>query len=255
MRRPSILLRPALGALPVLLLLGPLRAGAAPASVDTSRVRLAEGTEALVLQPPGRATASVIVVHEWWGLNAQIRALGRQLAEQGYVVVIPDLYRGRVADDPERAHVLSRGLDPDTALAALAAAAAWARAVPHTSRPRLAVVGFCMGGGYAQRLALADSGLAAAVMFYGSPVTDSARIARLRVPLQAHFGADDEGIPPRTVAALRAALKSAPVTGEVYVYAGAGHAFMNELRPSYRPDAARQAWARTLAFLEQRLKR
>ncbi len=245
-------------ALPLLcvLPLSPVAALAAPAGPDTAHVQLADGTGAFVIQPPGhRASSAVVVVHEWWGLNAQIRALARRLAEQGYLAIVPDLYHGHVADDPEQAHVLSRGLDPDSAQVTLAAAAAWARQSLRGGHPRVGVLGFCMGGGLAQRFALADSSLSAAVMFYGPPVTDSVRVARLRVPLQGHFGADDEGIPPRTVDALRRALGRAVVPGDVYVYAGAGHAFMNETRPSYRPDAARQAWARTLAFLDRHLKK
>jgi carboxymethylenebutenolidase len=92
-------------------------------------------------------------------------------------------------------------------------------------------------------------------MFYGSPVTDAKSLATLRAPLQGHFGEQDDGIPVAKVDALRSGLKQAGKIGEVYLYSGAGHAFMNDARPSYHPDAARQAWARMLAFFQKNLRR
>lgn len=246
----------ALVVLTALLGAAPARAAAVSMLPDTARATLSDGTPAFVVWPAGKKTVpAVVVAHEWWGLNAQIRGTARKLAEQGYAAIVPDFYRGRVADDAERAHELSRGVDPDTADATLAAAVAFVRAQPRVGKQRVAVLGFCMGGGLAERFALRHPDLAAAVIFYGPPDLDTADLAARRVPLQAHFGADDEGIPPPRVDALKAGLARTQAPFDVYVYTGAGHAFMNEGRPSYRPDAARQAWARALAFLEQHLKR
>jgi carboxymethylenebutenolidase len=233
-------------------------AAAASALPDTAIVHLGPadgGTRAFVAFPPGHAAGpAVIVVHEWWGLNAQIREIARRLAMQGYVAIVPDLYHGKVAFDPETAHELSRALDGGQVIADLDAARAWLRSQSRTAKSRVGVLGFCVGGGYSLELALHDSTLGAAVMFYGSPITDAAKLAALRVPLQGHFGADDQGITPERVAAFRAALKTAGKRAEVYLYNGAGHAFMHEGRDSYRPDAARQAWARVLAFFQKNLK-
>ena len=91
-------------------------------------------------------------------------------------------------------------------------------------------------------------------MFYGTPETDPEKLAPLKAPLQGHFGADDEGITSERVAEFKAALEKAGKAADIYVYPGAGHAFMHEGRASYRPDAAKQAWARTLAFLQKNLK-
>jgi carboxymethylenebutenolidase len=226
---------------------------------DTSRVHLGPangGTDAFVAWPAGKAAApGVVVVQEWWGLNAQIRDVARRLSREGYVAIVPDLYHGKVADDPEQAHVLMRGLEDATAYADLGNAVAWLRAEPRVAKKKIGVVGFCMGGGLAQGLALRNPEIRAAVMFYGSPVTDPKSLATLRAPLQGHFGEQDDGIPIAKVEALRSGLKQAGKPGEVFLYAGAGHAFMNDARPSYHPDAARQAWARTLAFFQRNLKR
>jgi carboxymethylenebutenolidase len=229
-----------------------------PAGADTAMVHLGPadaGTEAFVAYPVGTAPApAVIVVHEWWGLNAQIREMARSLARQGYVAIVPDLYHGKVASDPEAAHVLMRGLDEDGAVSDLAAAAAWVRDEPRTASRHYGVMGFCMGGHLAELLAFRDSKVSAAVVFYGVPETRPERIAALRAPLIGHFGTEDQGIDTSRVETFRRALEGAGKKAEIYVYAGAGHAFMNQEQKSYRPEAARLAWVRTLAFLQKYLK-
>jgi carboxymethylenebutenolidase len=231
---------------------------APPAGPDTALVHIGpadEGTRAFVAWPQPRTGApAIVVVHEWWGLNDQIRGLARRLSREGYVAIVPDLYHGQVASDPELAHELSRGLEDKAVFDDLDAAVDWLRQQPETKASRLGVIGFCMGGGLSQRVALRRTDLSAVVMFYGSPETAPEEIKKLGAPLLAHFGATDRGIPPGRADELRGALKNAGKTGDVYVYPGAGHGFMNETRPSYHPDAARQAWSRTLAFLQQHLK-
>jgi carboxymethylenebutenolidase len=236
--------------------MSPALADAAGADTALIHVGPAEaGTSAFVAWPAGKNPAPVIVVvHEWWGLNGQIRSLARRLAQEGYIAIVPDLYHGRVADDPEYAHELSRGVDEDKAVVDLDAAARWVLSQPRGARQRLGVVGFCMGGRLSQLFALHNPQVRAAVMFYGLPVTDPVKLASLSAPLQGHFGAEDRGIGADQVDALRKGLAKAGKAGDVYVYAGAGHAFMNDSRPSYHPDAARQAWARMLQFFQKYLK-
>jgi carboxymethylenebutenolidase len=252
------------GLVAVVVLVGRLALAAKPSAsrdpygADTAQVVLTPGehpTTAFVAYPGGsQAAAGIIVVHEWWGSNGQIRGIARRLARQGYVAIVPDLYHGRVTDDPEEAHELSRGLEDAPALADLQAARAWLRAQPRTAKSRIGVVGFCMGGRLSELLALDSPDLSAAVMFYGPPETDPQRLATLHAPLQGHFGADDQGITAERVDALRAGLANASKSAEIYVYPGAGHAFMHDGRSSFRPDAARQAWSRMLAFLQKNLK-
>jgi carboxymethylenebutenolidase len=231
---------------------------AAAVAYDTSHVHVGPaggGTEAFVAWPSSKAAGpAVIVVHEWWGLNGQIREVARRLAQQGYVAIVPDLYHGHVASDPERAHELVRGLVDEAALVDLDATVAWLRNEPRVAKSKIGVVGFCMGGRIAQLLALRSDALSAAVMFYGPPEVDPTKLVKLRAPLQGHFGGEDQGIPRERVEMLRAGLMEARKPVDVHVYAGAGHAFMNDARPSHHPDASRQAWARTLAFLQKHLK-
>ena len=234
-------------------------AAAAQAQVDTAMVHVGPqdgGTEAFVSWPAGKAAApGIVVVQEWWGLNNQIRDVARRLSREGYVAIVPDLYHGKVATDPEQAHVLLRGLENDVALEELSGAIRWLRAEPRVGKKHIGVVGFCMGGGLAQKLAMKSQEISAVVMFYGLTATDAKSLAGLHAPVQGHFGEQDDGIPIVKVEALRSGLKQAGKTGEIYLYAGAGDAFMNDTRPSYHPDAARQGWARMLAFFQKNLRR
>ncbi len=227
-------------------------------AADTSRVHLGPasgGSEAFVAWPAGKDPApAIIVLHEWWGLDAHMRDMARRLAAQGYVAIVPDLYHGQVAGDPQRAQALKQALVEDDAFALTDAAVRWLHGQPRTEGQRIAVLGFCMGGGLAERYGLRSAGLAAVVMYYGSPVTDPEKLAGLTAPLQGHFGAEDKSITQEQVQALRTGLAKAGKQAEIYVYPGAGHAFMHDGNDTYRPDAARQAWARTLAFLQQNLK-
>ena len=213
------------------------------------------GTGAYIAQPSGSGPVpAVIMVHEWWGLNDQIREMARKMAQQGYYTIVPDLYHGKVASTPEEAHELMRGLEDSRVFSEMDAAAAWLHAQKRCETSRVAVMGFCVGGGIALRYALRTPTLAAAVMFYGPPETDPEKLATLTAPLQGHFGADDQGITPDRVDAFREALKKAGKPADLYEYPGAGHAFMHDGAASYRADAAKIAWARTLSFLQKHLK-
>ncbi len=231
---------------------------ALPGAGDTMTVQIGppqSGTSAYVALPAGKGPApAIVIVPEWWGLNAQIKKVAMRLAIEGYVAIVPDLYRGKVANDAEEAHVLARGLDERQVLADLDAAIAWLRSREQVGRSRIGVMGFCMGGAFALQSALHSPAASAVVVFYGTPETDPGKLASLRAPLMGHFGEADDGIPVARVRAFQDALKKLGKTAEIYTYAGAGHAFMNETRPSFRPDAARQAWARTLAFLQRQLR-
>jgi len=126
---------------------------------------------------------------------------------------------------------------------------------PDVDPKRIGVIGWCMGGGYAIDLALAEPRLAAAVMNYGHTVTDPARIAKLHAPLLGNFGGEDHGIPPADVNAFEAALKKAGKPVDFKIYPGAGHGFMNPNNTGgYVEAAAKDAWTRIDAFLTQHLR-
>ena len=212
-------------------------------------------TKGYLVKPSGKGPfPGVVVVQEWWGLNEQIKGVADRLAAEGYVAIVPDLYHGKVATDPEQAHVLMRGLDSKEALADLGVAMDALKSLPEVGSSKIGSIGFCMGGGLSLQLDLNRPDHGGAVMFYGQPETDPAALKKAAGPVLGLFGEQDEGIPKEKVMAMEKGLKEAGKGVEVKIYPGAGHAFFNEKRPSYNAEAAADAWKRTLAFFKANLK-
>jgi carboxymethylenebutenolidase len=193
--------------------------------------------------PPGPA---VVVIQEWWGLNAQIEGIARRFADEGFTGFAPDLYRGGQPTEPDDARKLSMELDRGRAAEDVRQVIGW---LLERGATKVGVTGFCMGGGICWTLAQTEPRLSAAVPFYGG--VDFRGGERAVVPFQAHYGTRDR-FPGEMLDAIRD--HTVDVAGsELHLYDGAGHAFMNEERESYRPDAARLAWSRTIAFLRANL--
>lgn len=197
----------------------------------------------------------VIVIHEWWGINDNIRNEAKKLAELGYVALAVDLF-GKTATDQQEAMKQVQGLDQNAATAQLLAAAQYLRSQTFVKPERVGSIGWCFGGRQSLFLAANDPKLAAAIVYYGKPITDPKDIAKIKAPILGIWGGTDESIPPEQVNAFDKALTDAEIEHEFHTYPGAGHAFAN---PSggerYKPDAAKDAWAKTLAFLAKHLKR
>jgi carboxymethylenebutenolidase len=243
-------------------LAGPVLAGPIqPGSIVTLTVRK-EAINAYAVRPstPG-FHSGVVLVHEWWGLNDQIKGVADRFAEEGYSVMVPDLYRGKLGTDQGLAHELMRGLNQGWVIEVLDAANTYLRTLdgrisgrrPAGTRMPIAYVGFCMGGGYALQSALKGSDVQGVVMFYGAVETDKKALDPLNAPLLGIFGNEDRGIPLDQIKAFDAALKEAGKKATVLVYPGVGHAFFNEERPSYDAEASKDAWARTTLFLKDSL--
>ncbi len=198
----------------------------------------------------GTPAPGVIVIQEWWGLNDHIKDVTRRFAAAGYVALAPDLYHGAVATEPDEARKLVMELDMAEAVAEIGQAIDWLLAQDYTQGDKVGIVGFCMGGRLVLMTALDNDHLGAAVAFYGSPLTPE-QAPGVKAPLQGHYGAADGGIPVDAVEAMQTALNEAGITNEIYIYDGAPHAFFNETRSSYRPEAAAAAWERTLAWFGQ----
>ena len=197
---------------------------------------------------------ALVVIHEWWGLNDNIRAMTRRLAGEGYQALAVDLYGGATADTPDGAMKLMNGVMANRAPAAdnLKQAVAWLKGKGAT---RIGVIGWCFGGGWSlQTTLLAPADVKATVIYYGHLETDAAKLAVLKTPVIGFFGADDKSIPVDGIHAFEAQLKKQGTPVEIHVYDGAAHAFANPSGGSYRPEAAKDAWQRTTAFFAKYLK-
>jgi carboxymethylenebutenolidase len=209
-----------------------------------------ETIQAYLATPSGGAKGApaIVVVQEWWGLTDWVKGIADRFAAQGYVAIAPDLYRGKVATTPELAHELSRGLPQTRALGDIRAAAAY---VDRLGAKKTGVIGFCMGGGLAQRAALDKGPFDAAVMAYGPPESSPEKLKTLKGPLLGIFGADDQGIGPDQTGPLQVALAKYGKPGSaVHVYPGVGHAFLREKADG---DQARLAWGEIDGFLAKQL--
>jgi carboxymethylenebutenolidase len=204
--------------------------------------------------PAGAHLPGLIVIHEWWGLNDNIKAATRRLAGEGYATLAVDLYGGKVADTPDGAKQLMGGVmaNRDAAIAVLRAAEDF---LQRQGAPKIGVIGWCFGGGWSLQTALEiPQGIDAAVVYYGQPEKDRARLERLRAPLLGLYGANDQSIPPAAVHEMEATLKQLGKSIEIHIYDGAGHAFANPSGTNYRPAAADDAWQRTVAFFKLHLQ-
>ncbi len=231
---------------------------AAPDGVMSAALALPEGEGPF----PG-----VLVIMEAYGLNSHIRAVGERLAAEGYVTLAPDLYYREAegvidyADLDRAVDILMRSIalsdapeervKDDRIVADLGAALDALRTEPRVAGNRVGVVGFCMGGRLAYLLACRrPADVRAVVSFYGGrivPILEGTR--QLEAPVLLIFGERDASIPLPQVDRIQAELKHLGKTHYVEIYPGAGHGFFCDERSSYRPEAARQAWERTLEWL------
>lgn len=228
----------------------------APAVAVTSRaVQYGEQDGApltgFLAMPEGAAAdvPGLIVIHEWWGLNDNIRAIAERLAGEGYRALAVDLYRGEVATEPKTAMQLSRGLrdDSDRADDNLLQAYAYLEAA---GSPRIGVIGWCLGGRWSLRTALLlPDQVDATVIYYGSLVTDPQELATLQMPVMGNFGGADPIIPLADIEAFESTMRELGKTVDVKIYPGAQHAFSNPSGTAYDAAAAADAWQRSTGFL------
>jgi carboxymethylenebutenolidase len=195
---------------------------------------------------------AIIAIHEWWGLTQWVKDQATSLAANGYIVLAVDLYRGKVTDNPSEARELKRGLPEDRAIRDMKAAFDYLADRPDVGPEHIGALGWSMGGRLALQLAMHEPRLAACVVNYGSLPTIPADMQKINAPVLGIFGSLDRGIPPHKVRAFERGMRAAKKTVDIEIYDGAGHAFENRTNArGYRPEAAADAWARTLAFFDQ----
>lgn len=199
---------------------------------------------------------SILLIHEWWGYNEGMSVLADALAEEGYLVLAADAYRGKVTARVPRALYMRLTTPDEQVRGDLDAALDYLQALPNADPSRTATMGFCFGGGESLQLGLRQSErLAVTVVYYGALVTDP-ELLRPFTDGQAVlgvFGEEDQQIFVDDVIEFEAALNSLDIENQITIYSGVGHAFLNEENYN-EPGQAGDAWQETLIFLEEELK-
>jgi carboxymethylenebutenolidase len=176
----------------------PLIARAVAAGLETVEIGISGGRKvsATLAMPAETPAPAVVLIHEWWGLNDQIKAVAAELAKAGYVALAVDLYGGKVATTPEEAKALSGGVDGAVAAETLGAWNAWLRDQA-TTTDRLGTVGWCFGGGWSLNASLVAP-VDATVVYYGSVAPEFGGVSRsaealgaLKGPVLGHYATRD----------------------------------------------------------------
>lgn len=194
---------------------------------------------------------AVILIHEWWGLNNQIKTVANELAKAGFMALAVDLYNGKVASTREDANEYRKAMDSAWATEALVGWVEWLRNHKQ-SNGKVGTLGWCFGGGWSLNTSLATP-VAATIIYYGSVKRSAKDLKALKGPVMGHFGTLDKRINAEMVGQFQREMKIAGKEDLTIHWYTADHAFANPTGSRYDEDDAALAWTRTLAFLHQHL--
>ena len=227
-------------------------ARAAAAGLETVTITTAGGRQvgAALAAPAAAPASAVMLIHEWWGLNDQIKSVAAALADAGYLALAIDLYEGAVTDEPETARKLVGAVESEAATDTCAAWVRWLKAHGAGSG-KVGTVGWCFGGGWSLNASLAAP-VDATVIYYGSVAKGREQLASLAGPVLGHFATRDKWINRDMVDGFEGEMAAAGKQVENHWYE-ADHAFANPTSARYDADDAALAWQRTLAFFQAHL--
>ena len=230
----------------------PQLARAAAAGLKSVTLKTAGGhsVSAALAVPAAAKAPAIMLVHEWWGLNDQIKSVAAEFAKKGYLALAVDLYNGVVAATPGEARSLMGKVD---GAAGRDTVASWLRWLKTHARGngKVATIGWCFGGGWSLNASLAEP-VDATIIYYGNVKKSADQVTSLKGPVMGHFATQDRWINRDMVGGFEAAMKSAGKAFEHHWY-DANHAFANPTQARYDEADAKLAWKRTLAFLKANL--
>lgn len=233
----------------------PKLARAAADSLEDVELTLSNGdtVRASLARPADTPAPAVLLIHEWWGLNDQIKTMAAEFAEQGYLALAVDLYGGEVAEagDRETARSLMQSVDAEVATETLTAWVDWLKQHDE-STGKVATVGWCFGGGWSLNASIA-SPVDATVIYYGNVDRPVEKLEQLEGPVLGHFARQDQSITPEMVETFASRMDEAGKDLTLYWYE-ADHAFANPTGARYDEEDAAAAWDRTLVFLKAQLR-
>ena len=197
----------------------------------------------------------VVMIHEFWGLNPDIVSKADLLAKEGYLVVAPDAFRGSTTGYVPKAIYQVITTPAEEVNTDIDAVVDWVQKQPEVDPARIGIVGFCFGGRTSLLYSLHNPTLQATAVFYGQPVTDSARLKTIRGPVLGIFGGADSSIPLEDVRAFESGLKQAGVESTVTIYPDQPHAFVKNAEGIESGGAQGAAWAEMLRFFKGALQK
>jgi carboxymethylenebutenolidase len=242
-----------------------------PISIETKTVNYFDNVTGYLVYPHSTTTTSssiennisaninkfpaVLMIHEWWGLNDNIKKMAETLAKEGYVVLAVDLYNGQVANTPELAQdLVSKAREnPSESITNLQHAVRYLSSLENVNSSKIASLGWCFGGGQSLQLALntePEYPLAATILYYGNLVSDQESLSKIKWPVLGIFGDQDQSISVESVKQFEEGLNANGITNEIYLYEGVGHAFANPSGDNYAPQETQDAWQKTISFLK-----
>ena len=236
------------------ILANPILARAAADMTEDVSITLDGGQSvaASVIYPEVTPAPSVLLIHEWWGLNDQIKAVAAELAREGYVALAVDMYNGKVAATPDEAGQYMKAVKPELATETLQKWVAWARANEKTT-DHVGTIGWCFGGGWSLNASIATP-VEATIVYYGSVAREAAALKALKGPVMGHFAEKDKWINKEMVDGFVEQMKLAGQPAPEVFWYDADHAFANPSGARYDQEDAQLAWSRSLGFFNSNLK-
>ncbi len=220
--------------------------------VTESSVQYFDGANGYFARPKAEGNyPGVVMIHENRGLRPEIRSMADQLAKEGYMVLAVDLL-GKVVETQEEARALTANYSQKTGVENMKAAVSHLKG---KGADKIASLGWCFGGKQSVELAISGEKLDATVVYYGGGMaTTTEKLAPISWPVLGIFGDRDQAIPVETVRAFETSLNTLDIDNEIYIYPGVGHAFANPSGANYAPNETKDAWSKTVAFLNKRLR-
>jgi len=242
-----------LASLPLAVVLAdPKLARAAGHKLKATTISTSRGTTTGFLAVPEKTPApAILLIHEWWGLNDQIKAVTNDLARAGFLAFAIDMFNGSVATTRQQAVAQIKSLDQKAGTNAVASAVDWLRN-HEKGNGKVGTLGWCFGGGWSLNASLATP-VNATVVYYGSVKKSAAQLEPLRGPVMGHFGTLDKRINARMVGGFEKSMAAAGKRDLTIHWYTADHAFANPSGARYDKDDAELAWTRTLAFMHKHL--
>lgn len=193
----------------------------------------------------------VVMIHEWWGLNDNVKDMAKELASHGYVVLAVDLFGAPAATTADGARALVSSYELEKGIANMNGAITYLE--DNYDVNSIGSIGWCFGGGQSLNLALSNDSVNATVIYYGSVTSDKEKLSNISWPILGIFAELDQGITVESVKGFESSLNDLGIPNEIHIYPNVDHAFANPSGQRYAPEETQDAWQKTLSFLDKNL--